>query len=101
MYTILDTWTEQRGVRLHFMQSGKPVQNPCIESDNGTFRDECMNEHWFLTVQEAQSVIETRRREHNEERTHSTLGDMTPMESIKHYQDRSRATRESTLLALV
>jgi putative transposase len=97
----LDAWAGQHGVQLHFIQPGKPVQNAFIESFNGKFRDECLNEHWFLTLQEAQIVIEAWRREYNEERTHSTIGDMTPMEFIQHYQDRSQAARESTSLALV
>ena len=43
----LDAWAVQRGVHLHFIQPGKPVQNAFIESFNGKFRDECLNEHWF------------------------------------------------------
>ena len=58
----------QHGVHLHFIQPGKPVQNAFIESFNGKFRDECLNEHWFLTLQEAQLVIEAWRREYNEVR---------------------------------
>lgn len=99
--TALDAWATQHGVHLHFIQPGKPVQNAFIESFNGKFRDECLNEHWFLTLQEAQLVIEAWRREYNEDRTHSTIGDVTPMEFIQHYQDRSQAARESTSLALV
>ena len=68
--TALDAWAGQHGVQLHFIQLGKPVQNACIESFNGEFRDECLNEHWFLTLQEAQGVIEAWRREYKEERTH-------------------------------
>jgi transposase InsO family protein len=56
--TALDAWAAQHGVHLHFIQPGKPVQNAFIESFNGKFRDECLNEHWFLTLQEAQLVIE-------------------------------------------
>jgi putative transposase len=97
----LDAWAFQRGVTLHFIQPGKPVQNAFIESFNGKFRDECLNEHWFVTLQEAQVVIEAWRREYNEERTHSTLGDVTPMEFINNHQDRSQAPQESTSLALV
>lgn len=70
----LDAWGAQHGVHLHFIQPGKPVQNAFIESFNGKFRDECLNEHWFLTLQEARVVIEAWRREYNEERTHSTMG---------------------------
>jgi len=97
----LDAWADQHRVTLHFIQPGKPVQNAFIESVNGKFRDECVNEHWFLTLQEAQVVIDAWRREYNEERTHSTIGDMTPMEFIKHHQDRAQAAQELTSLALV
>lgn len=99
--TALDAWAAHHGVRLHFIQPGKPVQNTFIESFNGKFRDECLNEHWFLTLPEAQVVIEAWRREYHEERTHSTIGDMTPMEFIHNQQDRSQAAPESTSLALV
>jgi len=99
--TALDAWAGQHGVQLHFIQPGKPVQNAFIESFNGKFRDECLNEHWFLTLQEAQVVIEAWRREYNEERTHSTIGDVTPMEFINNHQDRPHAAQESTSLALV
>ena len=97
----LDAWAGQHGVRLHFIQPGKPVQNAFIESFNGKFRDECLNEHWFLTLQEAQIVIEAWRREYNEERTHSAIGDVTPMEFIQHHQDRAQTAQESTSLAVV
>ena len=65
------------------------------------FRDECLNEHWFLTLPEAQLVIEAWRREYNEERTHSTIGDVTPQEFITHYQNGSLLTQEFTASALV
>ena len=86
---------------LHFIQPGKPVQNAFIESFNGKFRDECLNEHWFVTLPEAQVVIEAWRREYNEERTHSTIGDVTPLEFIKNHQDWSQAAQASTTLTLV
>ncbi|HWI69754.1 MAG TPA: IS3 family transposase [Nitrospiraceae bacterium] len=99
--TALDAWAAQHGVQLHFIQPGKPVQNAFIESFNGKFRDECLNEHWFLTLQEAQLVIEAWRREYNEERTHSAIGDMTPMEFINHHHNQPQAVQESTSLAVV
>lgn len=77
---------------LHFIQPGKPVQNAFIESFNGKFRDECLNEHWFLTLEEAQVVIEAWRREYNEERTHSSMGDVTPQEFITNLSKRSPCT---------
>jgi putative transposase len=99
--TALDAWAAQRGVHLHFIQPGKPVQNAFIESFNGKFRDECLNEHWFLTLQEAQLVIEAWRREYNEERTHSTIGDVTPQEFIQNYQTGAHLAQESPSLAVV
>ena len=99
--TALDAWAAQRGVQLHVIQPGKPVQNAFIESFNGKFRDECLNEHWFLTLPEAQLVIEAWRREYNEERTHSTIGDRTPMEFIHNHQAGAQMAQESTSLALV
>ncbi len=99
--TALDAWAAQHGVHLHFIQPGKPVQNAFIESFNGKFRDECLNEHWFLTLEEAQLVIEAWRREYNEERTHSSLGDVTPREFIRDYQTGAYRAQESTSLAVV
>ena len=99
--TALDAWAAQRGVHLHFIQPGKPVQNAFIESFNGKFRDECLNEHWFVTLQEAQLMIEAWRREYNEERTHSAIGDVTPQEFITHYQTGTQLTQEFTSSALV
>jgi putative transposase len=99
--TALDAWAAQHGVHLHFIQPGKPVQNAFIESFNGKFRDECLNQHWFVTLQEAQLVIEAWRKEYNEERTQSSIGDVTPQEFINTYQDGAHRAQESTLLAVV
>lgn len=76
----LDAWAYQQGVRLHFIDPGKPVQNAFIESFNGKMRDECLNEHWFLSLGEARETIEAWRRDYNEVRPHSALGNRTPME---------------------
>jgi len=78
--TTLDQWAHQRGVRLNFIQPGKPVQNAFVESFNGKFRDECLSEHWFLSLWDARQAIETWRREYNEQRPHSALGQQTPRE---------------------
>lgn len=77
---VLDAWAYQRGVTLNFIRPGKPVENAYIESFNGRFRDECLNEHWFLTLQHARGVIERWRIEYNTERPHGSLGDLTPEE---------------------
>lgn len=74
----LDAWAYRRGVKLHFIRPGKPVENAYVESFNGKFRDECLNEHWFTSLAHARDVIETWRRDYNEVRPHSSLGDETP-----------------------
>jgi putative transposase len=76
----LDAWAYKRAVRLAFIRPGKPVENAYVESFNGRFRDECLNEHWFVSMQHARSVIEAWRIEYNTERPHSSLDDLTPEE---------------------
>lgn len=72
------TWAHARGVRLFLIQPGKPNQNAYIESFNGRLRDECLNEHWFVSLAHATAVIESWRREYNEERPKKSLGGLTP-----------------------
>jgi putative transposase len=72
------TWAHMRGVKLFLIEPGKPNQNAYIESFNGRFRDECLNEHWFTSLSHAKVVIEAWRREYNEERPKKSLGGMTP-----------------------
>ena len=72
------TWAHQRGVALRLIQPGKPTQNAYVESFNGRFRDECLNEHWFTSLAHARTIIETWRREYNEERPKKGLGGLTP-----------------------
>ena len=76
----LDVWAYEHGVRLHFIEPGKPVQNAFIESFNGKMRDECLNEHWFVSLKEARRKIEAWRQDYNEVRPHSALGNRTPQE---------------------
>ena len=79
-------WARDRRVRLHYIQPGKPTQNACIESFNGRFRDECLNEHEFTTLTEARSIIETWRLDYNAARPHQSLGDRTPEEFVRDLQ---------------
>jgi len=76
----LDEWAYRNGVELHFITPGRPVENAYIESFNGKFRDECLNEHWFSTLDDARQTIEEWRRDYNEERPHSALGGLPPRE---------------------
>ena len=72
------TWAQAHTVALRLIEPGKPNQNAYIESFNGRFRDECLNEHWFLTLAHAQAIIEAWRREYSEERPKKALGGRTP-----------------------
>lgn len=74
----LDQWAYENGVLLDFIEPGKPQQNGYVESFNGKFRDECLNEHWFQNVAEAQEIIEEWRVDYNEQRPHSSLNYMAP-----------------------
>jgi putative transposase len=78
----LDAWAYQRGINLHFITPGKPQENPYIESFNGKFRDECLNQHWFLSLEHARRIVEEWRVEYNRERPHSSLGYLTPEEFL-------------------
>ena len=77
---VLDAWAYQNRVELHFIRPGKPVDNAFIESFNGKFRDECLNQHWFLDLDDARTKIEAWRIDYNEVRPHSALGNRTPTE---------------------
>jgi putative transposase len=78
----LDAWAYQRGVKLTLIRPGKPVENAYIESFNGRLRDECLNEHWFLSLEHARRVVEDWRMDYNNQRPHSSLGYLTPEEFI-------------------
>jgi hypothetical protein len=76
----LAAWSEERGVRLEFIQPGKPVQNAYIESFNGRLRDECLNANWFTSLSDARRKIEIWRKNYNERRPHSSLNYLPPAE---------------------
>ena len=71
-------WAHARGVQLFLIEPGKPNQNAYIESFNGRFREECLNEHWFTSLAHARVIVEAWRREYNEERPKKSLGGLTP-----------------------
>lgn len=74
----LDQWAYRNGITLKLIQPGKPMQNGYVESFNGKFRDECLNEHWFSTLAEARVIVAAWRRDYNESRPHSSIGYLTP-----------------------
>ena len=79
----LDEWAYRRGVKLHFIRPGKPIENAYAESFNGRLRDECLNENWFLSLKHAREVIEGWRKDYNEARPHSALEGLSPNEYIE------------------
>ena len=83
------TWAHEHGVTLRLIEPGKPNQNAFIESFNGRFRDECLNEHWFLNLEHAKVIIKAWRREYNEERPKKALGGLTPAAYARQLAERS------------
>jgi putative transposase len=71
-------WAQSHGIRHLLIEPGRPMQNGYIESFNGKFRDECLNEHWFQTLRQAQETLATWRRDYNEVRPHSSCDRMPP-----------------------
>lgn len=78
----LDSWAYKKGVKLQFIEPGKPVQNAYVESFNGRVRDECLNEQWFLSIDHAREVLEKWRIDYNTMRPHTALGNMAPEEYV-------------------
>lgn len=92
----LDQWAYRNGVQLKLIEPGKPTQNAYIESFNGRFRDECLNEHWFTSLAEARILIAAWRRDYNENRPHSALDYQTPAEFAARYRSDGSVGTEET-----
>ncbi len=86
----LDLWAWSKGVTLDFSRPGKPTDNAFVESCHGKVRAECIDQNWFLTLADARSKCEAYRREYNEERPHSAIGNKTPMAFMKSIEQPSR-----------
>ena len=80
----LDLWAYRNNVTLDFSRPGKPTDNAFIEAFNGRFRAECLNTHWFLSLADAQEKLEDWRRDYNEVRPHSAIGNKPPITLINH-----------------
>ena len=88
-------WAQGHRIRHILIEPGRPMQNGYIESFNGKFRDECLNEHWFTNVLHARTVIETWRREYNEERPKKALGGLTPTAYAEQLKKSATLTPDS------
>lgn len=82
---VMDRWAYKNGVELDFSRRGTPTDNAMVESFNGRLRQECLNEHWFLSLADARSKIEAWRKFYNEERPHSALAWKTPAEFAREH----------------
>lgn len=89
----LDAWAYRQGVKLQFIEPGKPVQNAFVESFNDKFRKECLNENWFESLAETRAIVEIWRRDYNSVRPHRSLDDRTP-EEFSQQAARLRAPQE-------
>ena len=78
--SAVDAWAYANQVRLDFITKGKPTENGHIESFNGKFRDECLSENWFISLDDARRKVEAYRVDYNEVRPHSSLDNRTPNE---------------------
>lgn len=81
----LDSWAFKKGVKINYIRPGKPNENAYIESFNGRFRDECLNENWFSTIPETREITERWRDKYNFYRPHSSLNRIPPKEFAKQF----------------
>jgi putative transposase len=89
----LDLWAYQNNVTLDFSRPGKPTDNAFIEAFNGRLRAECLNTHWFLTLEDARRKLENWRRDYNELRPHGAIGNKAPITLIDRPVATSRTRR--------
>jgi len=86
----LDIWAKKNNVVLFFIEPGKPMQNGQIESFNGRFRQECLNQEWFTSLKEARQTIEEWRINYNTKRPHSSLGYVPPAVWAEQHSDNAK-----------
>lgn len=86
----LDAWAYRNGVKLDFIAPGKPQQNAFIESFNGRLRHECLNQHYFICLDEARQIIANWLDEYNSFRPHGSLNDLTPDEFIRLWHEKEQ-----------
>ncbi len=89
----VDEWAHRNGVKLDFIRPGKPIENAYIESFNGRLRQECLEQHWFGSMEDAKEKIEAWRIDYNEYRPHTALENQTPREYAARWE-LSRTAKE-------
>jgi putative transposase len=89
-------WASSHGIRHILIEPGRPMQNGYIESFNGKFRDECLNEQWFETLHQARLAISIWRQDYNEVRPHSSVGRMPPARFAELHRQRAGDATQSS-----
>jgi putative transposase len=92
----MDSWAYRNGVQLDFIRPGRPMENGYIESFNGRLRDECLNSELFLSLVDAREKLETWRRDYNEHRPHSSIGNLTPIEFATSVRTKKEFNRSNS-----
>ncbi len=95
----MNEWAHHNGVKLEFSRPGKPTDNAFIESFNGRLRQECLNQNWFTSLDDARQIVEAWREDYNQFRPHSSLNHRTPSEFVLRWQ-QLRAAQEAEILTL-
>lgn len=93
---VREEWAHRQAVTLHFIDPGKPIQNAHCESFHGRVRDECLNEHWFLSLTDARQLVAAWRQDYNQQRPHSALDYRTP-EEFRRATDEPEITRHQVV----
>jgi len=94
---VLDEWAHRNNVKLDFSRPGKPTDNAFIESFNGRLRQECLNQNWFTSLNDAQQIVEAWRQDYNQQRPHSSLKQQTPNDFVAHWQQTRTAPKAEIL----
>lgn len=95
----MDECAYRNGVKLELSRPGKPTDNAFIESFNGRLRQECLQQNWFISLDDARGIIQDWREDYNQQRPHSSLGQQTPSEFVAHWQ-QTRTAPEAGILTL-
>jgi putative transposase len=87
----LDAWAHRHGVQLEFSRPGTPTDTAFIEAFNGRLRQECLDRHWFTSIDDARTIIEAWYQEYNAERPHGALGNRTPQAFAAQWSGQATA----------
>ena len=94
---VMDEWAHRNQVKLEFSRPGKPTDNAFIESFNGRLRQECLNQNWFTSLDDARRIVGAWREDYNHERPHGSLKHQTPSAFVAHWQQTRTASEADSL----